>query len=144
MPGNVTVFDFTQVLASFGPIAIQGFADGDAISVEYNGDRETKVVGADGNVVRVVSANKAATVTLRLQRGSPTAAAFRAWKKTTIKPLDQQPFRIRDIAAGIVHQSLIAWIGPEPAPSFSPDAPVEEWTIECAAFDSGQLIAPIG
>jgi hypothetical protein len=75
--------------------------------------RRRSAVGADGNVVRVVSANKAATVTLRLQRGSPSAAAMqRAWKRATIKPLDQQPFRIRDIAAGVVHQSLIAWHRP--------------------------------
>jgi len=145
MAGRVTVFDFTQVIATFGPIFIQGFADGDAISVEFDGDRETKSIGASGDVVRVKSANKAATVIFRLQRGSPSIALFRSWLQTFKAPFDVSPLIIKDIGGLTIHQSLQAWIeGDGPAPTFSADAPVEEWRIGCALFETITMVPATG
>lgn len=132
MPVLVTTFDLSQVIATFGPILLQGFAEGDAIVIEKDAADETSPTGADGSIVRVKSQNRKATATVRLGRGSPAAAQFRLWRATTKAPLDQQPFRIKDLAAGLEYISLQSWISNEPSPSFSADAPVEEWEITLA------------
>lgn len=143
MSGLVTVYDIKQIIGTFGPIFFDGFADGDAISVEFDEDRETTNVGVDGNVVRVINNNRVATVTLRLQRGSPSAAALRAWKTAFAPPFDIAPLILKDLGALVVHQSMQAW-PLEPPPAFGADSPVEEWRIKCANFDTLPLLPATG
>lgn len=144
MAGRVTVYDLSQVIATFGPIFLQGFAEGDAISIEFDSPQEETKAGADGDNVRVISASKLATATVRLQRGSPAAAQLRAWKASFRPPLDQAPFIINDTSALLVHQSMQSWIGTVPAPVFSADAPVEEWVFKLGALETVSLLSPTG
>lgn len=145
MPVQLATFDITQVIVTFGVIPINGYAgDGDALTVEYPDERETITTGADGSVVVSRSASKRARVTLRLGRASPAIPLLRAAKASETRLTRVQPFRIRDLGGGVVYQAAQAWIGPPPAPSFSANAPVEEWIIECADFESVPLPVPLG
>lgn len=146
MSGRVTVYDLQQVVAVFATIYLQGFADGDVISVAFDEPQETKKAGASGDVVRVRNASRMATATVRLQRGSVAAAQLRLWVQQfgPLAPLDQAPFIITDVAAGLIHQSLQAWVEASPPPVFSADAPVEEWVFGLAKLETETLVAATG
>ena len=59
-------FDPRLVLMKYGPVVLDGFADGTAINVEYQGDGATAAVGFKGNAVLVQNPNKSAEITVRL------------------------------------------------------------------------------
>lgn len=140
MAGRVDVYDLTQVLCSFGPVQLRGFADGDVVSLEYDEERETAVAGGDGDVVRVRRASRLATATVRLQRGSPAALQLRQLLQSLLPPLDQFPFKIDDIAGLTTYLSPNSWCTGSPAPTFSQDAPVEEWTFKLPKLESFTLV----
>lgn len=146
MTGRVTVYDFTQVIVTFGLITIQGFADGDALTSEFDSPQETNIAGSDGDIVRVRNASKLATVTCRLARGSPASALLYLWKQNplAIPPLDQAPFIIKDFAAARLSMSPAAWILEMPAPAYGAEAPVEEWKFGLSALVVTSLLPPTG
>lgn len=139
MAGRVTTFDIAQVVANFGPIFLQGFADGDFITIEYDQDQETTVSGGDGDVVRVPNKSKLATATVRLLRGSPAALQLRQWRAAFVSPFDQAPFVVKDIGGLLVHGSNSAWIAGDPPVSLGTEAPVEEWQFKLAFFETSVL-----
>jgi hypothetical protein len=139
MSGNVTLYDIAQVVTTFGPIPLVGFADGEMIRIEYDQDQETSVSGGDGDVVRVPNKSRKATATVRLLRGSPAAAALRVWRSTMPPPLDQAPFVVKDVAGLLTHGSLVAWISAEPPVSLGTEAPIEEWKFTLASFTTDVL-----
>jgi hypothetical protein len=135
MAGRVYVKDPTTTIVTLGPVIINGFADGDAISSEPIVEEETVVTGVDGDVVRLISASKAVAITIRLMEGSPANLLLERIKllRTPITPRgDQVPFTMTDFGSGKIWTSPQAWVSNSSLPQLGSDAPVEEWIIRCA------------
>jgi len=76
------VYDFTKITLTINGAIISGFADGDAIAREAVDDTVTMEQGADGHVEMVRTNKTAETLTLQLQRTSPSNAFLRQWYKS--------------------------------------------------------------
>lgn len=68
----IGVYDFTKITLIVGGSIISGFADGDAITKEANEDATTFAEGADGYGEFTATNKRAETLTLNLQRTSPS------------------------------------------------------------------------
>ncbi len=71
MSVNTSKFSF-----SWGTVAARGFADGDAVAIEFDNDSSTTYSGVKGEGSTVVGVDRRATITVRLQGDSPTVAAY--------------------------------------------------------------------
>lgn len=60
----------TMTVAIDGAILPSGFADGDAVRVEFNADIYTDAVGSDGDLHQAASADKTGRVTIRAKNTS--------------------------------------------------------------------------
>lgn len=143
MTGRVTTYDPARVLASIGPVMLSGFADGEAITVERAADDETAVAGVDGDVTRVKSAARLATVTVRLMGGSPANVGLRAMRALAnplVPSADQGAFMLKDLNTGVMLVADTAWVSQEPLPSLSQEAPVMEWKLTCAFLRSVPIV----
>ena len=76
MSVNTTKFSF-----SWGGIAARGFADGDAVSFEFDNDSSTSYSGVKGEGSVVVGVDRRATITVRIQGDSVTVPAYLALNK---------------------------------------------------------------
>lgn len=144
MAGRTTTYDPARTFVSFGPIILSGFADGDAISIEREGDEESVQVGVDADVVRVINGSRVAKVTVRLQGGSPANTmlrAQRALRNPVLPQGDHGAFELRDLNSGTLVTSPTAWISKEPLPGLSAEAPVFEWEITCAYLQTIPIVA---
>lgn len=57
-------------------IPVQGFASGTMVTIEWNSEKFSQVVGAGGDVTTVESEDKSGTITINLKQDSPTRKAF--------------------------------------------------------------------
>lgn len=57
---------FTDVIVNVATLNLSGFAEGEAVKMEYNDDRNHLVVGADGHGGRAVSADMSGRFTFKL------------------------------------------------------------------------------
>lgn len=71
MSVNTTKFSF-----SWGSQAARGFADGDAVSIEFDNDSSTSYSGVKGEGSTVVGIDRRATITVRLQGDSRTVQDY--------------------------------------------------------------------
>lgn len=76
MSVNTTKFSF-----SWGGIAARGFADGDAVSCEFDNDSSTSYSGVKGEGSTVIGVDRRATITVRVQGDSLTVPAYIALNK---------------------------------------------------------------
>jgi len=76
MSVNTTKFSF-----SWGGVAARGFADGDAVSAEFDNDSSTNYSGVKGEGSTVVGIDRRATITVRVQGDSSTVAAYEGLNK---------------------------------------------------------------
>ena len=65
MSVNTTKFSF-----SWGGVAARGFADGDAVNIEFDNDSSTSYSGVKGEGSTVVGIDRRATITVRVQGDS--------------------------------------------------------------------------
>ncbi|EYR81385.1 phage protein [Shinella sp. DD12] len=71
--GTTSAYGYVNTANTVDGQLIQGLWDGDdAISIAPLGDKGTMLIGADGSALFSVSANRGATITLRLMHTSPT------------------------------------------------------------------------
>ena len=73
---NTSKFSFSWVT-----VAARGFADGDAVSAEFDNDSSTSYSGVKGEGATVVGVDRRATITVRLQGDSPTVKEYLAIDK---------------------------------------------------------------
>lgn len=140
------VYDVNLVALNFRGIPIQEFADGDAMSAEYDDDDFATGQGSHGAVLRAKKHNNIVTLTVRLMQGSPSNAFLSAQNKldrtlgTGIGVLSMKDLLGSDLLA-----SPAAWVM-KPAPMTMATEPGErEWIFTCsnAEMDHGPNNLPI-
>jgi hypothetical protein len=131
---NVLTYDPKKLIMIWGPIEINGYADGTFLKITPSADAFTKKVGADGEVVRIKSANDTSEVEFTLGQTSLTNAQLSA-AHTLDKALGLGvfPLLIKDLLGTTLYTWPQAWIKKTPSISRGSDVQDTVWT-----FDTGQ------
>ncbi len=132
------VYDPTEVTVSFAGIVIQGYADGEFIRIEQEGDDFTDVVGTDGEVSRSKTSDRRATVTFILMQTSASNALLSA-----ISNADRNApggagvgaLFIRDRQGTSLYRAAEAWISKPPNVSMDRAPTSREWTLRAAKLE---------
>ena len=69
---RVTTYSPKNIRMEVGKQTVQGFSEDSFVSIELQGDGTSFAVGADGEVVRAISASEVYTVKIKLLQGSAT------------------------------------------------------------------------
>jgi hypothetical protein len=129
----VRTYDPKQIVVTFGPVIMSGFADGTFVQVTRSGDLFSKQKGADGSIDRVNNNTFDFTVAITLKQTSPSNEALSA-----IVIADQLanagilPLVIKDLRGSTLFVAPQAWIAKDPDDSFASDLSSREWR-----FDTG-------
>ncbi|MCP4481417.1 MAG: DUF3277 family protein [bacterium] len=122
-----------EVSVIFGARLLTGLVEGDAVTIERDTDSWTDSVGLNGEVTRSGSADKRATVTIRLQQSSSDndycsgiVAADELAKSGVL------PILVRDSNGNSIYAAPEAWIQKPTAATFGKEAGEREWVIRCA------------
>lgn len=114
-----------------GPIT--GFADGTFVSVEFDEDLFTKVVGADGEACRSKTNNLGARVTITLLQSSTSNTFLSAALNTDLNsPLGDGivPFFLKDLSGNTLMSAENAWVVKPATVEYGREVANREWVIE--------------
>lgn len=135
---HLTIYDADQVTVAFGPILLDGFADGEFVSIEPAAEVFTRYVGTDGKVTRSKTLRRDATVTINLAQSSAGNDAL-----SLVHILDRDapngagihPLYIRDRSGRSLFTAAQSWIEAVPTASFDREAGTRTWVIACAKLE---------
>lgn len=138
--------DIKKCLILVGPAIMQGFADGEAFTMELDDDLYQKVTGADGDVSRSRRHGMAASAMIKLMQTSPSNNVLSGYAI-----LDQKtnagvvPLVVKDLLGTTVLFSAYGWVKKPAVVSYSKEVTNREWAIDLAGseiFIGGNL--PMG
>ena len=119
---------------------IQGLWDGDdAISIAPIADKGTMLIGADGSALFSVSANRGATITIRLQHTSPTHRLLQQKLKrqqALASPATAFPITAYDTSSGEGGTADKCFIQTAPTDTKGANATVREWVLVTGEFNA--------
>ena len=130
---NLAYLDPKEVVISFGPILLSGYADGTFVSVERNEDSFSLTVGSDGEAARSKSNNKSGRVTVTLLQSSLSTDLLSAQAV-----LDERspsgdgvaPLLVKDNNGRGLYTAETAWIVKPATASHARETENREWVIE--------------
>lgn len=126
-----------KVAITVAGVIITGYADGSFVSVERASDTFTKVVGADGEVGRVHSADRSGAITLTLQQTSESNDVLSALQIADELTLTGKfPVTVKDNNGTSLYIAGEAWIVKPVDAEYSGDMSTREWRIECAVLEA--------
>src|SRR6266566_1512244 len=118
--GRVANYNPAEVDLVFGPVKVEGFADGEFVSLDQEEDTFLKVVGADGELARSLNANDATVITFKLLQTSISNTLL-----SGLLQLDKltggrspQAILIKDRSGFTIQAFQYGWIVKPPAQSF--------------------------
>lgn len=132
---KLTHYSFDQVTVALGPILMDGYQDGEGISIEQTEAGFTKHVGADGKVTRSKTLDKTATIYIRLMQTSAQNDPLSVLYQTDINAPNGAgvvPLYIRDRSGRSLHTAAEAWIEKAPDSTYDRTPTVRVWQIACA------------
>jgi hypothetical protein len=133
-----TAYGFVNTSNMVDGQLIQGLWDGDdAISIAPLADKGTMMIGADGSALFSVSANKGATITLRLMHTSPTHRLLMQKLKrqqALASPVAAFPVTAYDTSSGEGGTADKCFIQSSPTDTKGINATVREWVLVTGEF----------
>jgi hypothetical protein len=124
-------YDFRQVAVLVGGVPIEGFADGDSVSIEPNTDSFTLQIGIDGEGARSRQNDKSATITLTLMAGAAANLVLQGLQTLDdVSGVGTFPFAVTDLRGSYLCATIAAWIKKPPSRSFGRDNGTVEWVLE--------------
>lgn len=124
-------YDPKNVKLVFGPVLVEGFAEGSFVNVEYNADFFTLQVGSDGESSRSKSNNNSARLTVQLMPGAAAniglGAALAADKAIGAGVF---PLALTDLSTGSTFIAENAWVVRDPGYDYQTEAQPREWVFE--------------
>jgi len=129
---GVKSYDSSQVIITFGPHIITGYAEETFVSVEEMGDGISSVVGANGEKARSMSQNRSLTITLTLlQTSKSNDLLSAAWDVDRASHGEgAPPFAMTDLTGRSLIADPSSWIVKKPNSEFSSTTSNREWTFE--------------
>lgn len=131
-------YAFDQVSVIMGPVIVDGFAEGEGVTVTRDAPAFTKYVGADGKVTRARMTNRCAKVTIRLAQSSATndqLSALYTAGLLTPNGEDVIPMSIVDNSGRSVFAAAYCWLAEMPEVSFGSEVGVREWVFDTADLE---------
>lgn len=127
----LSTYNPAEVFVSYAGFTLQGFADGEMITVDRNDDAFKLYIGSDGEGARSKSNNKSAVITVRLMQTSDSNDIITALAKADeVANAGSGPFMIKD---GNGRTLLIAencWVQKLPTVTFGKEVGEREWKLE--------------
>jgi hypothetical protein len=128
-------YSFGDVTAAFGPIILDGYQDGEGITIEHTSDAFTLKVGIDGKATRCKVLDRSATITIKLMQSSAAndllSAVYLA-DQAAPNGAGVGPFIIRDHNGRSVFTAAESWIARAPDATFDQEVSVREWKFGVA------------
>ena len=123
-------YSFREVLVTYGAVKIQGFAEGDCVTIETP-ENITMSVGEDGRFVNNLRRQGPSTVGLRLMADSPSIAHLSAQANLQAKGLNRagQPLKIVHIGTGETWVMAQGFVPKQADVTFSGEVGVREWQV---------------
>lgn len=128
-------FDPDQVAISFAGGQLQGFADGEFITVEQLSDGFNDVVGTDGEVARSKSNDQRATITVKLLQTSSSNLFLSGVHNLDLNAPNGAgvgAFLMQDLQGNTIVAGQQAWIVKFPDASMDRTPKSREWQIRVA------------
>lgn len=141
---QMKIYDPDEYTVYFNGILVQGYAEGEFVSVEQMSDAFSSVVGTDGEVARSKSNDRRVKVTIKLLQTSSSNAALSAIHQRDLNAPNGAgvgTLSIVDNFGATKVQGDQAWIVKMPAASLDRTAKSREWEIEvanCTRFEGGE------
>jgi len=133
-------YDPSQVIFNVGGRDVFGFADGSFIEVDRNADAVETKVGSDGEVTRVMSANRSGNFKCVLQQSSPLNDYFSSLATQDEKTKDAiVTVFLKDGNGTTLALGAKSWIKKKAKVGFETSSANREWM-----FETGQLDFDIG
>lgn len=136
------VYDPKNVAVVFNGVPISGYAAGSFVSVEYNVDAFSLVVGTDGESTRAKSNNRSARVTITLLQTSASNDAISAFHNLDLLSPSGAgigPLLISDKNGRTLFLAEKAWVVKFPTSEYSDTDASRAWM-----FETDSLNATIG
>lgn len=128
---TVRSYDPKQVVVTFGPTVLTGYAEGTFIKISRNGNAFEKSRGADGGVDRVNKNALDYSVALTLKQTSPINAILAGLLLADqISNSGTLPLVVKDLGGATLFTAAQAWIAKDPDQEFSDSLTTREWTFE--------------
>jgi len=137
----LATWDCTTTTVTFGGLEIQGFGDGDFITITPPDATYKSMVGGDGSTVVSVDPSRVHVAKLLLLRTSSVnfllggLFATQRANAATGSPI-ATPFTCRDNVSGEVFRGAEAWLTKSPERKWAKEAGTVEWTVEFIADES--------
>ena len=135
----VKTYDPNNILMIFGAISIDGgLADGTFVTVEYNEDAFTLMMGSDGNGARAKSNNNSGRATFTVLQTSEVNQLLSA--QHNIDKLSPSgdgiaPLLIKDKEGATLVAAGTAWIVKSANSEYAKEVSTREWIIETDNLD---------
>ena len=132
---KLTSYSFDEVTATLGAILLDGYQDGEGISIEQTEAGWKSTVGADGKVTRAKMLDKTATIYLRLMQTSAAndfLSALYEVDQAAPNGAGVVPLFIRDRSGRSLHTAAEAWIQKKPDPVYDRTPTPRVWEIAVA------------
>lgn len=127
-------YDPDAHVLTLGDIEVVGAAEGSMFAFSPTSQTWETKVGAKGAVVRQKRHDRTATMTVRLQYGSPTNARLSALHQADIDSNDGKgALLLKDLNGTTRIEAAEAWVAGWPEYDIGADAPDVEWTIMLAS-----------
>lgn len=133
-------YDLRKVTCTFGADLISGYAEGDAIEIEYDEDSWTYTPSADGGGTRSKTNQLSATITVHLMQTSPANQVLQnAWNADRVGNAGARPLLIKDGSGSSLHAAETAYVQKLPAAAYNRAAGPRDWVLR-----TQQLITNLG
>jgi hypothetical protein len=127
------IYDSNQVQISFAGVPVEGYADGDFLTITKTSDGFTSVVGTDGVVSRSKTNDRRATVEIRLMQTSRTNELLAAIHKADLETNGGAgigAFLCADLNGTSLYAAGNCWIKKAPDVTYGREAQERVWTLE--------------
>lgn len=137
---TTSAYGFVNTANTVDGQLVQGLWEGDdAISIAPLADKGTMMIGADGSALFSVSANRGATITLRLMHTSPTHRLLMQKLKrqqALASPVTAFPVTAYDTASGEGGTADKCFIQTAPTDQKGINAVAREWVLVTGEFNA--------
>ena len=137
MPPRLAKYNPDQVSITCGGVAIQGFADGEFITVEQMTPTFDEVVGTDGEVARSKTSDKRLKVVIKLlqtSQSNPVLTSLHNDDANDAAGITFE-FQMEDTLGGSIAFGAESWVVEIPPASMDRTAKSREWEIHVANGD---------
>lgn len=131
-------YDPDRVSVIVGAAPIEGWQDGEFVTIEMSSPMFTDVVGVDGQVTRSKVMNRTATVTVKIMQSSKSNDILSGLLNADLAAPNGAgvvPFYMRDRSGRSLYTGVRCWVSEWPTVTMDRGALVREWKIRVADME---------